>query len=408
MARRLSNWLTSYVEYTRNSEAPEAFHYWSGVSAIAGALRRKCYLDFKSFHISPNMYILFVADPGIAQKSTTISRAMELLRKVPGIKFGPDAVTWQKLVELMGEARERFPMQRTNSVNSIKNMTYFPMSSITLASSELGSFYNPTDESMTAILTDLWDARQGNWSKSTKASGDDTLPNPSINWISCTVPSWLKDNIRENFITSGLASRIVFLYGEAKKQLVPYPQDNWDEKTDKMKEDLLHDLKEIAQLRGTFELSPEAWKWGVEWYHKHHTEALPAHLLSERFKGYNARKQIHLHKLAMAISAARRDTQTIGAKDLMEAEIRLSEIERMMSKVFSIIGMTPSTKHLHTILDVLSQGRIKKSDLYAKVLNQIPHQDFLNACEALAYGKLIETRMSGSDIYVERRRAKVS
>ena len=54
------------------------------------------------------MYIIFVAPAGIVSKSTTANIGMDLLRQVEGIKFGPDAVTWQALVNELQEAKELF------------------------------------------------------------------------------------------------------------------------------------------------------------------------------------------------------------------------------------------------------------------------------------------------------------
>ena len=39
--RRLGDWLKSYMAYTSPLEAPDDFHFWTGVSTIAGALRRR-------------------------------------------------------------------------------------------------------------------------------------------------------------------------------------------------------------------------------------------------------------------------------------------------------------------------------------------------------------------------------
>ena len=83
-------------------------HFWTGVSAIAGTLRRRVWLDMRYFIWSPCFYILLVALPGIVSKSTTAGIGMDLLRKVPGIKFGPQAVTWPALVTAFAASMEQF------------------------------------------------------------------------------------------------------------------------------------------------------------------------------------------------------------------------------------------------------------------------------------------------------------
>ena len=91
--RNYADWLKAYLKYAEATEAPQHMHFWSGVSAVAGALRRKVWIDQAYFKWYPNFYIVLVAPPGIVSKSTTVGIAMDLLRKVPGIHFGPDVVT---------------------------------------------------------------------------------------------------------------------------------------------------------------------------------------------------------------------------------------------------------------------------------------------------------------------------
>lgn len=73
----------------------------SGLSlAIAGALRRKVWIDQAYFKWYSNFYIIpLVAPPGIVSKSTTAGIGMSILREVPGVNFGPDVVTWPAFVE---------------------------------------------------------------------------------------------------------------------------------------------------------------------------------------------------------------------------------------------------------------------------------------------------------------------
>ena len=83
--RQYDNWIRAYLEYTKYLEAPDSFHFWAGVSAIAGALRGKVFFDMGYFKWKPNFFIIYVAPPGIVAKSTSMGVAMPILRKVPDI-----------------------------------------------------------------------------------------------------------------------------------------------------------------------------------------------------------------------------------------------------------------------------------------------------------------------------------
>ena len=85
MARHFDDWLTAFLNYTQYSEAPKRVFFWVGVSAIAGALRRKVSIPMGYFSWYPNFFVFIVGDPGVIKKSTTADVGMRLLKKVPGV-----------------------------------------------------------------------------------------------------------------------------------------------------------------------------------------------------------------------------------------------------------------------------------------------------------------------------------
>ena len=95
------------------------------------------------FNWYSNFYIFIVGDPGVIKKSTTVDVGMRLLRKVPGIKFGPDAVTWQSLVTSLAESGEEFPNADGEFVKE---------SAITIVSREAGNLLNPQDREMIDLI----------------------------------------------------------------------------------------------------------------------------------------------------------------------------------------------------------------------------------------------------------------
>lgn len=386
MPRRNGHWLRAFVKYASYTEAPNRTMFWTAIATVAGALRRRVWLDQKFFTWTPNFYIVLVAPPGIVSKSTTINVGLNLLRKVPGVNFGPDVVTWQALVEAMEEVSELVPLPGTKN--------FLPMAAITVGSDEFGTFLNPQDRDMMDVMVSLWDGKRGTFLKRTKHSGSNAIENPWINVIGCTTPSWISQNFPEYMIGGGFTSRCVFIYADKKRQLVPYPGLTVPLTFDKMRTDLIADLEHIATaLIGEYVLTDDAVRWGVAWYH-HHWTSPAGHLAGEEYAGYLSRKQTHIHKLAMILAAAQRDRLMIEEADLIEAEQLLSAIELEMPRVFRSIGQTAITRLAAGIVAVVNAqagAMVSSESVYSSVFRLASHEDYQKALESAIAGGFVRT-----------------
>ena len=361
MTRILKDWLPAFMDYTQGTEAPRLMHFWVGVSAIAGVLRRKVWIDMKRFKWYPNFYIILVAPPGVISKTTTIDMSIELLKRVPGIKFGPDVVTWQALVTKFAEAGEEF----------LYGEDHVPMSPLTLASGEFGNLINPQDRDMINLFITLWDGRS-TFEKVTKMSGNDVIAAPWINMIACTTPHWIADNMPAATIGGGFTSRCVFVYGDAKEAFIAYPDEHTKENHELYADQLVADLEYMAtNLVGPVIISEEARAWGRDWYEKMWSHKAKE-MENNQIDGYLARKQTHMHKLALVLSVSRGDSLVIERNDLILADNMLTATEGNLDKVFSRIGRTEESLQTERFIGFVKRhGKVK----YAKAL-QFIHSHF--------------------------------
>lgn len=399
MASRLfSNWLVGYLDYTKHSESPDVFHFWTGVSVVAGALRRRVWIDQRYFQWTPNFYIVFVAPPGVVSKSTSVNTGMTLLRRIPGIHFGPQSITWQALTQSLQDAQEAMPM---NGAEITLDTKMLPMACITVPVSELGTFLKPEDHELVDVLVDLWDGQIGPWRRKTKTQGSDVIENPWINVIGCTTPAWLRRHFPDYMIGGGLTSRIVFVYAEKKRQLVAYPSDAVDpNKFAEYADRLVHDLQLIADLQGEYRLHDLAKKWGVQWYEKLWAER-PLHLASDRYSGYLARKQTHIHKLAIILAAAQRNELEIRPEDLMTAERITTSLEHDMAKVFESIGMVDASRHAVDIVAIVRIHKgLEKQQLWRLFMSRMGPKEFEEALSAGVNAGYIAQRQVGQQMMI--------
>lgn len=391
MTRHHKDWLAAFLDYASYGEAPRHMYFWAGVSAVAGALRRKVWIDQAYFRWYPNFYICLVAPPGIVSKSTTAGVAMSLLRKVPGIKFGPDVVTWPALVTAFAEATEGFE----------HDGLIHPMSAMTLESSEFGNLLNPQDKEMVDLLVSLWDGKQGAFEKSTKHSGKDRIENPWINLIACTTPAWIAGNFPEYMIGGGFTSRTIFVYADAKAKYVAYPGLAVPKNLDAMAAKLVEDLGHISTLAGEYRLTPEALAWGEKWYQQHYATRA-SNLDPERFGGYIARKQTHIHKLAMVLAASSSDELLIRAEHLETAYAMVTDLEPDMQFVFSKIGRSDVSLYAERLVSfVHSKGKVGYAEAYRHVHSHFPSmRDFEDVVAGCIRAGYLRLQQNGGEIFM--------
>lgn len=364
MKRYHANWLEAFVSFCSHREAPSRMYFWTGVSTLAGALRRKVWIDQFDFRWLTNFYIILVAPPGVVAKSTTAGVGMNLLRAIPDIQFGPNSVTWPSLVRCFNEAKQQFQLPSGD---------WEEMSALTVASSEFGNFLDATDRRMLDLLVELWDGSK-TFEKTTVKDGSSKATNLWFNLIACTTPSWIADNFGKYTIGGGFTARCIFVYADKKERFVAYPGLETPSHQDELQKTLISDLEHIAtNLTGEYALTREAVEWGKAWYRK----------LWDGYAGSNeawtanyiARKQTHLHKLAMILAAAKRDQLAITRDDLAEAEQALIAIEADMPTTFALIGRTEISLQAKRLIEFIArQGRVDYQKAYRLV-----HATFPNA-----------------------------
>lgn len=391
--RILDNWIESYLEFTQHTEAPEKFHRWTAISTIAGALRRKVWIDEGFYQYVPNFYIVFVAEPGIVSKSTTVSIGMNLLRKVPGINFGPSAGTWQALVKRLADSTEQYPMPDGD---------FFPMSCLTLEVSELGNLVDPRNREMLDAFVALYDGQKGVWEKITKTSTSEAIENAWVNLIGCTTPAWVAENCSDYFSGGGFASRILFIYASKKRNIVAFPSRHIPGDFNLRRKALIHDLELcIARLAGEYKLTEEAYVWAEAWYEDHCENGFK-NLPFERLKVYLARKQAHILRLSIVLTASKTNDCMIQKDTVIQATEHVTELEEDMPQVFGELNKESDMTVAADVLDFLrSKGRMKTNLLYREFMKIISYDTFKKVMTSLIFSGLVQQGGDGVEMYVE-------
>lgn len=287
---------------------------------------------------------------------------MDLLREVPGIHFGPDEVTWQSLVSTFAESAESFQI----------GDDWYPQSPITILASEFGMYMDFRDTKMVNLHITLWDGRK-RFEKQTKGSGNDMVEAPWINLLACTTPQWISANMDENTIGGGFTSRCIFVYGDQKERPIAYLKNQLNFDYGGLRSDLIHDLEWIAtKLLGEYRLTLDAEAWGEEFY---------ANLWANTYSlenqdwvnNYLARKQAHLHKLAMVIAASQRDELIITVEDMQLANAMLGTTEDSAHFVFAKVGKSEEVRQAAMLLEAVRRaGQLPYKEFFRLAQNYFP------------------------------------
>ena len=334
MERKLSNWLEGYLEYTEETESSPIFNKWVGVSTLASALRKKTWLELGRLKVFPNLYIVLVAEPGVARKSQAISYATSIIREVPSIVTAADSTTAHGLMQELEESTcyDRLP---DNS----------PMrhASLSVISKEFESFLGSAGSTkMITTLTDLFDSGEETWRHRTKSSGISTIPSVFLNILGATTPSSLRDSLQGIAVGGGLTSRILFVYSEKKHKKIAIPE--LTPRLLELKELLVHDLQLISEITGGFQYTPDALDFWKEWYEAYDESSKERLQPKKEFDGWYSRKPLLLQKMCLILASSKTSDRLIRIQDIEAALDLLYDAEKGMGIILPENGVREVNK----------------------------------------------------------------
>lgn len=322
LSRRCKDWISTYMEYTDNSEPPLLYRKWVAISVIAACLKRKCRLELGFLTFYPNMYVVLVGPAGRCRKGIAMEPGKQLLERL-GVVTAPDAVTKEQLIV-------RLKNCNINEVDAHGNIIYH--SSLTVFSKELAVFMKDYSEEFLMMLTDWYDC-PNEWSYETKTSNKYIIDGVWVNLLGATTPELLASGVTGMVTGGGLASRMVFVNAYNRDKDIPFPTIGQKEML--LKEDLYSDLDKIHSLSGAFQYSDDFEKLYREWY-PYQAQHKPFE--DPRFDYYFERRANHVLKLSMILNASRTSDMIITGYDLHRAIEIIEDTEKTMSSAFKHVG----------------------------------------------------------------------
>jgi len=319
MARRLSNWIDTFIDYTSDLPSDPLLKRWSALACIAGALERRCWVTTYNTPLYPNLYVMLLAPPGIG-KSMLSTRVGALWRSTDELVVGSTSLTKASLVDELAAARR--DITRPRMIPAVE--TFY---SLQLCVNELGNFITAYDNEFINFLTDVYDC--GHYSERRRGDKDNpiSLDKTQLTLFGCTTTSWLGGMMPEGAWDQGFISRMIMVYAGEKERLSLFASKK---NTEKLWTPLSLDLNHISKLYGEFTFEDECARLLDNW----HLAGNPPEPEHPRLRHYLSRRTVHVEKMMMSISAAKGDSLVLTAEDFEEALELLLYTESRMPDIF--------------------------------------------------------------------------
>lgn len=399
-----SDWIETCVAANATSNTPEPFRRWGALSAVAGALGRRCWYDAGEYQVRPNLYTVLVAPPGHNKSVSLIlpfgrifnklsepligkREDIELSRLSWG-KYIPDPpgqplhlvsgrITPERLCQLMQKA--------SHPVLDLPPTTFD--ASLTIKTNEFGQFMTRQNQFLQIIMTEGWDAVEL-FEYQTKHQGDDSIKGVCINWIAAATPSEFIANMPANATEQGLLSRIIPVFHVGDPPRITTKTDGTDSE---VIEELASDLGQIATINGPFVWEPGLEEDVIQPWIDRGMEPRPTDPMMQE---YCSRRFSHLIKMSMSISASRRPTRVITADDWATALTMLATAEDNMPFLLRRFGMSDAGRFMDDLHEFLrkQEGKfVKLSVLRREAMRTAKNlSEVESAIKNLLESKLVE------------------
>lgn len=320
--RRCSpSWLDVYLKYTSCSEAPDVYHFWTGVTLLASVLQRRVYKDRGLFQLWPNIYMFLVGPPG-SRKSSAIEIGQGLLQSTQD----PPPI-----VDVFHTAPSMVQVLNTITPNYSPGKT-----PILFIGDEAPTFFRRAKyaEDLIPLLIKLWDCKSTGGS--TIARGEERVEKPYGCGMWGVVPEVLVDLMPRDIIQGGFASRVVWVYSEDASRCFAHPElmHKAIAKIAPLEHLLVHDLNEMSLLSGEAALKKDVYMEYETWYQEIRQTTSPDDILSVRQMGYLKRKPDLVYKLMILLSISESSSLVVELKHFKQALAAMDKLEPDLHKIY--------------------------------------------------------------------------
>lgn len=350
--RHVDSFINAFMEWTSDVPASEKFLKWTAIATVAATLGRKTWVNYNGIQCYPNIFTMLIGPAGLSKKTTSARHAQKLLRQVGRVNVISDQITSAKLLHEMSDFSRDTRLQILGKDYPCgAAFMYAPEAVNLIGKSKYGSMLN--------ILTELYDSDPNGWhenspfKKSTVSDGAIEIRNPSMNFLGCTTPETLINQIiSSKEIDSGFASRVFFIYEKTVAGKSPVWRDEkQDTQASGLERDLILELNEIFELNGSFKILEEVKSLQNQFLKKNEAQAMAAE--SSRLKSFYGRKATHILKIAQVLAVSETRRLIITGQHWIDAFELIEEAEKDLHELFGGVGNSPEANLLYKVWELV-------------------------------------------------------
>lgn len=284
------------MEYMDDAETPYSFDFWCSLFLVSCVLRRRCFVARPGAPVWLNHYVLLVAPPGVARKSTAVNIAAEHAQWITA-QTGSNGMIYSG------------SLTPTMLLNEMRIMSQIGASSpVLLTLPELSrSFARNAAKSTIAYLTDMFDTKE--YEKGgTKREGTYEIRKASISLLAASTPEWLGDFAGRDATLGGFSSRCIIVREDKPKRRI-----KWGEAVAQQDHSILRSalldierrLLYLEQHAGGSEVALQVSAGAVDVYERFRDNATSSYKgLSEDYIAERVRDERHVLAIAGSLCCA--------------------------------------------------------------------------------------------------------
>lgn len=358
----------SYLEYTSGGEVPICFHRWAAIVGIGTILERNVFLPFGHGKIFPNKYAMLIGDAG-TKKSTAIKLMKKLLISAGYTHIAAERSSKEKYLADLAAQAEGTGDEDILDKNIFGNVSESIATPNLIAADEANDFFGIHNIEFLSVLGSLWDW-DGKYENRIKTGKSDFISNPTISILAGNTPVGFATAFPPTIFGQGFFSRLLLVYAEPTGRRITLPRSPSAEETAAIVQ-----LLQIIRSEGVGErrFTPDAYNLIDKIYQSEQP------FDDTRFASYLNRRQTHLLKLCLIVSAARLERE-ITEISVIQANTYLRYVERLMPKALGEFGNAKNSDLTHKIVNLIEKKfPIALKDIVKELSSEIEKPEELGA-----------------------------